>query len=161
VPRVLDLEIGTGRLVLRVAVGVLLSALVFFFLSYVPSNLPFLIGKFMPSDFPNVVGQIAPGLVHPSLPVLGVFVSASVFLEVLFRKTKAYGPVLIFAGLVSTLYVYFAFQGGVIALAIPKELTMGVQVRASLDLSSVMVLCMLPTLLTVLRGAVMSLSRKH
>jgi hypothetical protein len=38
---------------------------------------------------------------------------------------------------------------------------MGVQVVASLDITLIMVLCMLPTLLTVLRGAVMSFSRKR
>jgi hypothetical protein len=161
VPRLLDLEIGTGWLVLRIVAGVLLSAVVFFFLSYVPSNLPLLISKFMPPDLPDAVGQIVSSLIHPFLPFLGAIVSASVFLEVLFRKTKAYGPALIFAGLASTLYVYFAFQGGIITVVIPREFTMGVQVVASLDITLIMVLCMLPTLLTVLRGAVMSFSRKR
>ncbi|MBC7113632.1 MAG: hypothetical protein H5T34_06445 [Candidatus Methanomethyliales bacterium] len=159
-PRLLDLEIGTGWLALRIVGGALLSALVFFFLSYVPLNLLELINRFVPHELLNIVGSIVSGLVHPFLPTLGAIVSISVFLEVLFRKTKAYGPILMLAGLASTLYVYFAFQGGAITLILPKGLTMGVQVKAYLDLTIIMLLCMLPTLLTVLKGAIISFSRQ-
>ncbi|MGC8936220.1 MAG: hypothetical protein ACP5KV_02485 [Candidatus Methanomethylicaceae archaeon] len=157
-PRVLDLEIGTRWLVLRIVAGAILSAVVFFFLSYVPSNLPGLICRFLPADISNVAAQILSGLVHPILPALGAIVSATVFLEILFRKTKAYGPILIISGLVAVLYIYFAFQGGVMVIHLPKGLTMGVQVSAYFDLTIIMVLVMLPALLTILKGAVMAKS---
>ena len=160
-PRVLDLEIGKGRLALRVLAGAILSAVTFLLLSYTPSNMQEVIKKFVPADISNTVIQIASGLIHPYIPVLGALLSILIFLEVLFRKTKAYGPILIIAGLVSALYIYLAFQGGILTLVIPREYTMGVRVSAYFDLTVIMLLIMLPAILTVLKGVVMAIRHER
>lgn len=159
-PRLLDLEIGTGRLILRIVAGGILSVLVFFLLSYLPSNIPWIIKRFAPAEVSEAAIQILSGLVHPLLPTLGALLTVLIFLEVLFRKTKAYGPTLILAGLISALYIYFAFQGGTITLPLPKGYTMGVQVNVYFDLTFVMLLALLPALLTVVKGIVMVAKHK-
>ncbi|MEM3447578.1 MAG: hypothetical protein QXP38_01680 [Nitrososphaerota archaeon] len=156
-PRLLDLEIKTGWLVVRVIVGALLSAAVFLLLSYLPLNLPEIVRRFVPAEVSNAAVQVVSGLVHPLLPSLGTVLSILIFLEVLFRKTKAYGPILILAGLVSALYIYFAFHGGVVGIPIPKGITMGVSASAYFDLTMIMLLVMLPALLTTLKGVVMAI----
>ncbi|MCX8181698.1 MAG: hypothetical protein N3D12_01125 [Candidatus Methanomethyliaceae archaeon] len=159
-PRLFDLEIGTGWLVVRVVGGALLSAAAFLILSYLPSHITEFASKYIPAEVSSVVVPIISSFVHPSLPALGAILAVFVFIEVLFRKTKVYGPTLILAGLVSVLYIYFAFHGGVITLSIPKGYTMGVQVNAYFDFTLIMVLAILPALLTVLKGIVITAKRE-
>ncbi|MGQ9759828.1 MAG: hypothetical protein ACUVQ5_04595 [Candidatus Methanomethylicaceae archaeon] len=156
-PRILDLEIGVGWLALRIVGGALLSAATYFLLSYVPSHLPEILGRFAPPEFSSIIVSIVSELINPLLYIVGAVIAVIVFLQIVFRKTKVYGPILILAGLASLAYIYLAFQGGVITLTLPKELAMGLQVSVRVYLVTLMTLAMVPTILTMIKGIIISL----
>jgi hypothetical protein len=70
--------------------------------------------------------------------------------------TKAYGPLLIMAGLVYSYYVYLLFHGGVIDLVFPEVFGAGSGLTASLDLTIIMILAMLPAILTIAKGLLLT-----
>ena len=102
----------------------------------------------------SVVGA----LVNPSLGAIGLAAAALVFLAVLLRGSKAYGPILMVLGVVFLAYVYEAFHGGTVALAIPK-VQASVSGNVAIGVSGLMYMFMLAPLLTVVKGLVLTVMK--
>jgi len=150
-----DYEEGKRPLFLRVLKGFILLGIIYFFLSYSPSYIWYL-KKYLPPGFPVMLIDIVSEIIHPLVPLLGFLVGVLVFLSVVFYMTKAYGPLLIMAGLVYSYYVYLLFHGGVIDLVFPEVFGAGSGLTASLDLTIIMILAMLPAILTIAKGLLLT-----
>ena len=130
-----------------------LAALLFY---YVPAS----VGGFAkqlagPSNASTVEGVVN-ALISPDLALLGLAAAALVFLGVLLRGSKAYGPIIIVTGLVFLAYVYTAFQGGTITLNLPQGIQYGASGSVSMGVAGLMYLFMLAPLLTVVKGIVLT-----
>lgn len=147
---ILGYEISTGRLILRIAGGFVLFAIAYFLLSYLPEHVLDFISGIVPPEFSDVAAEALSGLLHPLIPLLGLLIAILLFLEVVFHEMRVYGPILIGAGITSTIYVYIAFHGGMIELTFSH--LMGLSASASLDLTALMILAMIPAILTALKG---------
>ncbi|MDG6937492.1 MAG: hypothetical protein JRM97_08230 [Nitrososphaerota archaeon] len=106
-----------------------------------------------------MASALAASLVSPSLPLVGLAVAALVFLGVLLRGTKAYGPVLVALGVALLAYVYVAFHGGTIDVSIPRVQQYSVSGSVALGLASLMYLFMAPAVLTLVKGAVLTVMK--
>ena len=158
-PRILDLELSGGKLALRVvlaAVFAVLAALLFY---YVPAS----IGSFAKSlggaSNASTVESVVNSLVSPNLPMIGLAAAAMVFVGVLLRGSRVYGPILVVTGAVFLAYVYVAFQGGTISLDIPQGQQLSLAGSVSIGLSGLMFLFMLAPLLTIVKGVVLTVMK--
>jgi len=157
-PKILDLELKASSFALRIVVGIIAAAITFFVLYYLPANLLSILSQFVPAQAlpdPSILNPLLSSLVNPSLPMIGLLLTVLVFLECLFRGSKAYGPILMLTGLGFIAYLYLLFQGGTLSMTVPPSLLMGISAGVALDLTTIMLLFMLPAILTIIKGAVL------
>ncbi|MDE1858606.1 MAG: hypothetical protein KGI26_06050 [Thaumarchaeota archaeon] len=155
-PRLLGLELSGGRLALRAVLAAVFGGLAFIVFYLVPAALGGLISQSAGSAGGTYAASVAGALVSPALPIVGLGVAALVFLGVLLRGTKVYGPILVVLGVVLLVYVYTAFQGGTVNLAIPKGAQYSATGSVAIDLAPLMYLLMLAPALTLLKGVVIT-----
>lgn len=157
-PKILDLELKGSSLALRVVTGIIAAGITFFLLYYLPANFLSLLGQLVPAQAlpdPSILNTLLSSLVNPSLPMIGLLLTVLVFLECLLRGSKAYGPILIISGLSFIAYLYLLFHGGTMTITLPASLLMGISAGVAVDLTVIMLLFMLPSLLTIINGAVL------
>jgi len=157
-PKILDLELKALSLALRVITGIIAAGITFLLLYYLPANFLNILGQFIPAKAlpdPSILNPLLSSLVNPSLPMIGLLLTVLVFLECLLRGSKAYGPILILTGLSFIAYLYLLFQGGTLSMTVPPTFLMGISAGVALDLTTIMLLFMLPAILTIIKGAVL------
>jgi len=166
----LGLEISTGRLVLRIMAGVLLAALLFLLLSFLPMEAQGILSEFLPPELSAITDMIA-GLIHPALPFVGAVVAILSLLLVVLRGSMVYGPATIAFGATYLLYILLAFSFGAPSLVFPEEeivqalqqfLKMSTPISVDLvayaDLTGLMLILMVPYKLTVIKGIILTLT---
>jgi len=145
--RSMGFGLATKNLGLRIVGAVIASLTYYLIFSYIPSH-------------PNTVAR-ALGVMfdlqqfisfNQSAPVIGLVIAASKGLAILFRKTRAEGFMNIAGGLLIIAYIYLILNGGVINVKIPTSLTQGIQVKASVDVTTLMYLFLAPPILTTIKG---------
>lgn len=139
--------------------GAIFSFLVFLFFYVIPANLTDLVSLAVPSQAEALKGIVS-ALVNPVLPLIGLFLTVIVFLEILLKDTRAYGPLLILSGSGFIAYILVAMHGGIIKLAIPPDLLMGVSLNLIVDLMLLMLIMLLPSALTVLKGLIITFRKR-
>lgn len=173
-PKLLDLEIGTASLVIRIMLGLICAGIVFFIFYYLPVNLKtildFVLSTVVPSygNIPaRIIGDVMGALVSPLLPYLGVVLIVVTFLEILMRGTKIYGPILIASGAFWLVVLYIVFEGGNIVFTLDQNLFSGISetltsfaLRISIGLTPIMLIFMLPSMFTMVKGVVLVMGRR-
>ena len=157
-PKILDLELKALSLALRAITAIIVAGITFFLLYYLPANFLNILGQFVPAQAlpdPSILNPLLSSLVNPSLPMIGLLLTILVFLECLLRGSKAYGPLLILTGLSFIAYLYLLFHGGTITITLPASLLMGISAGVAVDLTTIMLLLMLPSILNIIKGAVL------
>lgn len=156
--RLLDLEMTSGGIAVRAVLAVVFGGLAFLLFYYVPASLGSLLTGAISSN--STVGgaakSIVDSLISPNLAPIGLGVAALVFVGAFLRGTKAYGPVLIVLGAALLAYVYTAFQGGNVSVAIPSSVGYSASGSVSVGVAVLMYLFLLPPLLTLLKGVVLT-----
>ena len=87
---------------------------------------------------------------------MGLVVAALVFLGILLRGSRVYGPVLVVLGGALLAYVYVMFHGGTIDIAIPQVQQYSISGSVAIGLAALMYLFMVPALLTLVKGVVLT-----
>jgi hypothetical protein len=157
-PKILDLELKASSLALRVIVSIIAAAIMFFVLYYLPANLLSFLSQFVPAQAlppPSTLNPLLSSIIDPTLPMIGLLLTVLVFLEYLLRGSKAYGPILILTSLSFIAYLYLFFNGGTMIITLPANLLMGISVDIALDLTVIMLLLMLPSILNIIKGIVL------
>jgi hypothetical protein len=157
-PKILDLELKALSLALRVIVGIIVAAITFFVLYYLPTNLQSILSQIVPAQAlptPSTLNPLLTGVTSSILPMIGLLLTVLVFLECLLRGSKAYGPILILTGLSFIAYLYLFFNSGTITVNLPASLLMGISASIAIDLTTIMLLLMLPSILTIIKGIVL------
>ena len=157
-PKILDLELKATSLALRVVIGVIAAAITFLISYYLPANLLSLLSQFLPAQAlppPSTLEPLLSSIINPMLPMIGFVLTVLIFLEYLLRGSKAYGPILILTALSLIAYLYLLFNGGTMAIALPASIFMGTSVDMALDLTIMMILLMLPSILNMIKGMVL------
>ncbi len=145
-----------GRFGLRVVLSVIFGAVAFALFYYVPASLGPLAANLAGPANASAATALANSLVSPTLPMVGIAVAALVFVGFFLRGTKAYGPVLVVLGLALLAYVYVLFHGGTTDASIPALSQYSASGTVSIVLANLMYLFMLPPLLTVAKGVVLT-----
>jgi len=169
---ILGLEISTGRLALRIVTGVLLAAVLFAALSLLPMAAQGILSESLPEEFGAFYGMIAP-LIHPALPFTGAAIAILSFTLIVLRGSTAYGPVTAAFGLASIAHILLAFSFGTPSLEFPPEMiaqalqqalgmhvALDVELVAYADLTPLMLVFMVPFILTVIKGVILTISRR-
>lgn len=150
----MDLQLSSASLALRVISGAALAALVFLAFYYLPANLSALVsGSLTPSNA-AAVSSVATALVG-STPIIGLVLAALVFLGAVLRGSKVYGAVLIVIGILFATYTYLLLHGGSIGGTIPSNLSSGASGNFVIDVTLLMVLLLVPSILTVVKGTLL------
>lgn len=123
-------------------------------LCYLPANAEALLLTFLPREAAPIARPLA-ALVNPALPSLGLAASALLFVAVLARGGKLYGPSLAALGFVLMVYVWLLFRGGTATLTVPEPVA-GVSVTLTLELGALMALFIAPCALVALKGVVIA-----
>jgi hypothetical protein len=133
------------------------SALVYLFYYYVPVNLVALASRFMPSEASATLGTVLSSVVNPVLPVLGLLLTALVFLVTVLGGSRLHGPLLILEGACFSAYTLLVFQGGTVSMSLPSELLQGIGANIYLDLRVLMLIFLAPSALTMIKGLAIAL----
>jgi hypothetical protein len=150
----MDLELSSASLALRVISGAALAALVFFAFYYLPANLSALVsGSLTPSNA-AAVSSVATALIG-STPIIGLVLAVLVFLGAILRGSKVYGAVLIVIGILFATYTYLLLHGGSIGGALPSNLSSGASGNFVIDVTLLMVVLLIPSILTVVKGTLL------
>ncbi len=158
-PRLLDLKLTGAKLALRLALAILLGGLAFVLFYFLPASASSLLGNSLSTaGIPGASGVVS-SLINPSLPLIGLAAALFVFLGVLLRGTRIYGPIVIVTGLVFAAYVYTAFQGGTISLTLPPGLQGNASGTIAINASTLMYLFLLGPVLTILKGVVLTVMK--
>jgi len=169
---ILGLEISTGRLALRFVAGALLASVLFASLSLLPMAVQGILSEFLPEELGAFYDVKAP-LIHPALPFTGAVIAILSFLRVVLRGSAAYGPVTAAFGLAFIAHILLAFSFGTLSLALPQgmigqalqealniPLAVDIGLVAYADLTGLMLIFMLPFILTVIKGVILTVSRR-
>ncbi|MGA2572930.1 MAG: hypothetical protein ABSF36_01830 [Candidatus Methanomethylicaceae archaeon] len=173
-PKLLDLEISTASLAIRVILGLICAGIIFFIFYYLPVNLKaildFVLSTVVPGSSsipPGVTSDVLGVVVSPILPFSGLVLTVVTFLEIVMRGTRIYGPILIVSGSFWLVVLYIVFEGGNIVFALDQSLFSGLSeilpsfaLRISIGLIPIMLIFMLPSMLTVTKGVVLVLGRR-
>ncbi len=164
-PKLLDLELTGTSLAFRAVLGAVLAAAAFLFLYFVPANLVALAARVLPEmggTFAAAAPMVA-ALIHPMLPLAGLLIAAFTFPAVLLRGSKLYGFFVAGLGILFLAYVYLAFQGGAITIAVPENMIPAYSVTAALQLrlTNLMLLFMIPPVLTIVKGFVLVAGKRE
>jgi len=126
---------------------------------YVPANLAGLVSRFLPSGSTTAVSSVASALVGPILPVIGLALTVLVFLATVLRGSSPYGMILVITGLLFVDYTYIIMQGGTIGIDLPGGLPQGASGNISIDAGLLMLILLIPSLLTVVKGVLLLMAR--
>jgi len=154
-PKILDLQLKTSSLVLRLIVGLITAAVSFILLYYIPANLSSLMYSSGVRD--EIVITLVKGLVNPMLPTIGLAVAVLELVSAIMRGSKTYGPITLVLGLLLTSYFYLFFQQGAIVIPLSGYIYPGLSGSIVIQTSTLMLLFMLPGILTALKGIVVTL----
>ncbi|MDG6999984.1 MAG: hypothetical protein JRN15_12815 [Nitrososphaerota archaeon] len=153
--KLLGLELSGGAFGLRLSAALILAALEAFLFYYLPTNVGSLASGYLPSSYSSQIVSLVSGLVSPLLPILGLVIAVLGLLGILLKGTKIYGLIIALIGATFAGYTYLFFQGGTIHLNVPPGLIQNVTGQISLELYLVMLLLIIPSLLTIVKGGVL------
>lgn len=71
------------------------------------------------------------------------------------RGSSLYGAILILIGVLFAAYTYLLLHGGSIGGTLPSNLSLGASGNFAIDVSLLMVVLLVPSLLTVVKGALL------
>jgi len=151
----MGLQLSSAALAIRVVSGAVLAGLTFLVFYYVPANLSSLLSPYLPSSYAAAVSSVAAALIGSTLPILGLVLTVLVFLEVVLRGSRPYGIILILTGLLFAAYTYTIMQGGTIAIKLSGNLPQGASGNIDVGVSLMMLVLLIPSLLTVVKGALL------
>jgi hypothetical protein len=151
----MGLELSSASLAIRVILGVVLAALTFLVFYYVPANLASIVSGHVPSNSAASASSVTSSLIGSTLPIIGLVLSVLVFLDVVLRGSSAYGVTLILTGLLFAAYTYTALHGGTIGITLPGNLTQGATGDITIDVGLLMLVLLIPSLLTVVKGVLL------
>jgi len=151
----MGLQLSSASLTIRVVSGAVLSALTFVVFYYVPANLASLVSGHLPSSIAPAASNLASALVGSTLPVIGLVLTVLVFLGIVLRGSRPYGMILILTGLLFAAYTYVVMQGGTIGITLSGSLPHGASGNIAIDVSLLMLLLLIPSLLTIFKGALL------
>ena len=154
-PRVMGLQLSSVSLAIRVVSGAVLSGLTFAVFYYVPANLASLVSGHLPSSIAPAASSLASAVAGSVLPTIGLVLTVLVFLGVVLRGSRPYGMVLFVTGLLFADYTYIIIQGGTIRITLPGNLPHGASGNFTIDVSLLMLVLLIPSLLTVVKGALL------
>ena len=149
-PKILDLQLKTSSLILRLIVGLITAAVSFILLYYIPANLSSLMYSFGIRD--EIIINLVRSLVNPVLPTIGLAVAVLELVSAIMRGSKTYGPITLVLGLLFTSYVYLLFQQGAIVIPLSASIYPGISGALVIQLTNLMLLFMLPFILMALKG---------
>jgi hypothetical protein len=150
----MDLQLSAASLALRVISGAALAALVFLAFYYLPANLSALVSGSLTPSSAAAVSSVATAIVG-STPIIGLVLAVLVFLGALLRGSKVYGVVLIVIGMLFATYTYLLLHGGLIGGTLPSDLSLGASGNFAIDVSLLMVVLLVPSILTVVKGTLL------
>lgn len=153
--KLLGLELSGGAFGLRLAAAIILGSVEAFLFYYLPTNVGSLASGYLPSSYSSQINSVISGVVSPLLPILGLVIAVLGFLGILLKGTKIYGLIIALIGATFAGYTYLFFQGGTIRLNMPPGLVQNVTGQISLELDLVMLLLIVPSLLTIVKGGVL------
>jgi hypothetical protein len=157
-PRFMGLELSVVAILTRVVEAVVFSMLAFVLLFYIPAIVPTGLSGFVNVSGKGIGSSVLSKIIQPTAPSLGLFIVLLVFGATLARGTAVYGPLLVLNGIAFLVYVYSFFQGGVVrvtALGTAFGAT-GSTLSISLDAWALMAAFMLPPVLTIVKGLLLS-----
>jgi len=154
-PKILDLQLKTSSLVLRLITGLIAAAFCFILLYYIPANLPSLIYSYGLRD--EMIINLVKGLINPMVPAIGLAVATLELISAIMRGSKIYGPITIILGVLLAFYFYLLFQQGTIVIPLSGTIYPGLSGSIIVQASTLMLLFMLPGIFTILKGTLVTL----
>ena len=154
-PRILDLQISTPRLIGRVILAIILAGIDFFLFYVLISPNDTFILHYLPANVSSTLSNAMSSYVSPTLPLIGLVIVALIFLDQIFKGTRIEGAFLITLGGIFAWYTYTIFQGGTMNLNIPSGLIQNISGNITLHATLLMWLFILPSLLSIVKGALM------
>ncbi len=154
-PRILDLEISTPRLVGRIVLAFILAGIDFFVFYVLISPHSTFLERFLPASVASSFSAAMSSFVSPTLPLIGIVIAVLIFFDQIFKGTRIAGAFLIMTGSLFAWYTYSFFQGGKMTFNIPSGLIKNVSGVLTVHATLLMWLFILPSVLTVLKGALM------
>ena len=154
-PRILDLQISTPRLIGRVILAVILAGIDFFIFYVLISPKDAFILHYLPVNISSTLSNAISSFVSPTLPLIGLVIVTLIFLHQIFKGTRIEGAFLIMMGSIFAWYTYVVFQGGTMNLNIPTGLIQNISGNITLHATLLMWLFILPSLLSILKGTLM------
>ena len=152
-----DLDLSPRSICVRVASAIIFASLEGFLFYYLPTHLASLLSLYLPRNSSSNIQSMIAALVSPALPLTGIAISLIAFFGILLRGSKIYGIILVVDGILFSFYTYLFFQGGTMLVKIPSGLVQGISGSVAMDLTLVMWLLILPSLLTIVKGGVLLL----
>ena len=159
--KLLDLDLSRGAFILRMIFGVIVGTINVMLFYYIPTSIASLASGYLPSNNVSSFNAFISGLVNPLLPIIGIALGVFGFLGILFRGTRIYGLFVSCIGVLFVAYTYVFFQGGTIHVNIPYGLVHNVSGNLELGLNLLMLLFVIPSLLTIVKGAVLLIQATH
>lgn len=153
-PRILDLELSTPRLIGRIIAAVILAGIEFFFLYIIISPNSSFLENLLPASLAPIFDAMHK-FVTPTLPILGLVIAFLIFFDQIFKKTKIEGVFLIIMSGLFAWYTYNIFQGGTMHITIPSGIVQNVTGEITVSAALIMWLLILPSLLSIAKGALM------
>ena len=150
----MDLQLSSASLAIRVTSGATLAALVFLVFYYRPANFSALVSSSLTPSSAAAVSNVAAALIG-STPVIGLVLAGLVFLGAVLRGSSLYGPILVLIGLLFAAYTYLLLHGGLIGGTLPSNLSLGAAGSFAIDATLLMIVLLIPSLLTVVKGALL------
>lgn len=158
-PKLIDVEVSGGGLAIRLVTGIVGAIIAFILLFFIPTSAASLVSGSVPASFASGINSLISSLVNPVMPPLGLLVAVLVFLSALLRGTKIYGLIVILLGIFYLAYIYLFFHGGTINIQVPQGIAQGVSGSIVVELNLLMLLFMIPSILTIIKGIVLSLPK--
>jgi drug/metabolite transporter (DMT)-like permease len=155
VPRILDLQISIPRLIGRVILAFILAGIDFFIFYILISPKDTFIQHYLPATFSSHLTTAMSSFVSPTLPFIGLVIAVLIFFDQIFKQTRIEGAFLMIMGALFAWYTYAIFEGGTMNLNIPKGLIQNISGNITIHATLIMWLFILPSLLTVVKGALM------
>ena len=152
-PRVMNLQLSSATLAIRVVLGIVLAGITFLIFYYLPANLASLISSHISSTNAETVSGMTSSIIGSTLPIIGLVLTVLVFLRVVLMGTNIDGVILILSGVFFAAFTYTALHGGTIAIALPSGLSQGATGNITIDVSLLMLVLLIPSLLTIVKGA--------
>ena len=123
--KILNIEVSSGRFILRIFEGLFIAGLILFFFYYFPTPLAEIAGRFV-SITPSEAQQISnagASIASSPLPIIGVLLALLAFINAIIRGTWLYGAILVLTGFFwITFDLYLYFEGLLFANLFPSTI---------------------------------------